>query len=125
MNFLKFLSKEFWNTNKNSRIFGVTVKDGAYTIYRDASGKIIGPQKTTSVFMGGNVKDLVGAGDSFRGGLCAYIAKNIDEFKNGKIKIDNAVQMGNLFASIYIQSPLNDRYSKIEKYEKMIKLIER
>ncbi|HBG25638.1 MAG: hypothetical protein A2Y10_15990 [Planctomycetes bacterium GWF2_41_51] len=118
INFLEFLSKEF----SNFKIFGVTVKDGAYVIYKDAKRNITGPKKITSRFMGGGVKDLVGAGDSFRAGVVTYISKNIDKFKNDKIDIEEAIQMGNLFASLYIKAPLNDRYGSIESYNKMLEM---
>ncbi|HBG78895.1 MAG TPA: hypothetical protein DDW84_08690 [Phycisphaerales bacterium] len=121
--FLKYLSKTFWRQNKNSRVFGVTVKDGAFVIYRDAQGNVIGPKKITSRFMIGDVKDLVGAGDSFRAGFVAYIAKNIEKFRNDKINIEQAVQMANLFASLYIKAPLNDRYSTIGQYKKMLEVV--
>ncbi|MFA6186929.1 MAG: carbohydrate kinase family protein [Phycisphaerae bacterium] len=121
--FLKYLSEKFWRQNKNARVFGVTVKDGAFVIYRDAQGNTIAPQKITSKFMVGNVKDLVGAGDSFRAGFVAYIVKNIEKFRNGKINIEQAVQMANIFASLYIKAPLNNRYSTIGRYEKMLSII--
>lgn len=119
INFLNFLSREY----SNFKIFGVTVKDGAYVIYKDAKGNITGPQKKTSKFMGKGVTDLVGAGDSFRAGVVTYIAKNIEAFKSDKINIENAIQMGNLFASLYIKAPLNNRYSSIENYNKMLEMI--
>lgn len=119
IDFLKFLSKEF----NNYRIFGVTIKDGAYIIYKDASGNITGPQKITSRFMGKGVTDLVGAGDSFRAGVVTYIAKNFEKFVNDKIDIEQAIQMGNLFASLYIKAPLNNRYGSIEIYDNMLEMV--
>lgn len=119
INFLKYLSKKY----NNFKLFGVTVKDGAFIVYQDANGTITGPQKITSRFMGKGVTDLVGAGDSFRAGVVTYIAKNIEAFKNDKINIEQAVQMGNLFASLYIKSPLNNRYGSIENYSKMLEMI--
>jgi len=117
--FLKSLSQKFWR-NKGPKIFGVTVKDGAAVIYRDASGNIAGPLMVASKFMSGVAIDLVGAGDSFRAGLVAYIVKNINDFKTGKIDIAEAVQMANLFASLYIKAPLSDRYGNIGKYENLL-----
>jgi sugar/nucleoside kinase (ribokinase family) len=119
INFLKYLSREY----KNFKLFGVTVKDGAYIIYQDGKGNITIPQKITSRFMGKGVTDLVGAGDSFRAGVVTYVAKNIDNFRNDKIDIEQAIQMGNLFASRYIKSPLNNRYGSIENYDKMLEII--
>jgi hypothetical protein len=73
--------------------------------------------------MAGEVVDLVGAGDSFRAGLITYIASHLDEFKAGSINFTEAVQMGNLFASLFIKAPLEDRYGNIHAYEKMLKVV--
>lgn len=116
--FLDFLADKFWSDDVRPRFFGVTVSDGAYEIHKGAK-----PEKIKSKFMIGDVVDLVGAGDSFRAGLITYIAKNIDEFKDGTIDFAKAVQMGNLFASLYIKAPLNDRYGNIKSYESMLEAV--
>jgi hypothetical protein len=36
---------------------------------------------------------------------------------------EEAVQMGNLFASLFIKAPLDDRYGNIRPYEKMLKVV--
>ena len=82
------------------------------------------PALNESRFMGGEVVDLVGAGDSFRAGLIAYIARNLRRFKNGSMDFGEAVQMGNLFASLYIKAPLNDRYGNIKSYDKMLRVVQ-
>jgi sugar/nucleoside kinase (ribokinase family) len=120
--FLKSLSQKFWR-DKNARVFGVTVKDGAAVIYRDAFGNIDGPLMVSSKFMSGDAIDLVGAGDSFRAGFVTYVVKNIKDFKTGRINIADAVQMANLFASLYIKAPLSDRYGNIGEYEKLLHVI--
>jgi len=120
--FLKSLSQKFWR-DKNARIFGVTVKNGAAVIYRDAFGNIDGPLMVSSKFMSGDTIDLVGAGDSFRAGFVTYIVKNIKDFKTGRINIADAVQMANLFASLYVKAPLSDRYGNIGEYEKLLRVI--
>ena len=73
--------------------------------------------------MAGEVVDLVGAGDSFRAGLITYIGRNLDGFKNGSMDFTEAVQMGSLFASLYIKAPLDNRYSNIKTYDKMLKVV--
>ena len=73
--------------------------------------------------MGGEVVDLVGAGDAFRAGLITYIGRNLDRFRDGSIDFAEAVQMGNLFASLYIKAPLDDRYGNIKTYDKMLKVV--
>jgi sugar/nucleoside kinase (ribokinase family) len=75
--------------------------------------------------MAGEVVDLVGAGDSFRAGLITYIARNLDDFKKGAMDFAQAVQAGNLFASLYIKAPLEDRYGNIRPYDKMLQVLEK
>ena len=122
--FLNFLSERFWQRNHRTRVFGVTVSSGAYENHVSPDGTVSGPSKIESKFMAGEVIDLVGAGDSFRAGLISYIAKNIDYFKSGTINFTEAVLMGNLFASLYIKAPLNDRYGNIKAYEQMLKAVQ-
>jgi len=123
VHFLDFLTERFWRKDKRTKLFGVTVSDGAYEKHIDRSGRVGGPSRIESRFMAGEVVDLVGAGDSFRAGLITYIARNLAEFKNGTIDFAEAVQMGNLFASLYIKAPLNDRYGNIKRYDKMLKAV--
>ncbi len=118
--FLQLLAERFWRGNPHSKLFGVTVRDGAFVMYRNAAGQITAPMKVTSRFMCGSVVDLCGAGDSFRAGLTAYLARNAESFKTGRIAIEQAIQMGNLFASLYVKSPLNKRYENIGSYDKML-----
>ena len=121
--FLDFLSERFWRKDRRTRIFGVTVGNGAYEKHILPDGIMHGANKIESVFMGGEVVDLVGAGDSFRAGLITYIGRHLDEFKDGSINFAEAVQMGNLFAAVYIKAPLDDRCSGIKSYEKMLRTV--
>jgi sugar/nucleoside kinase (ribokinase family) len=123
LHFLDFLTEKFWRKNNRTKLFGVTVSDGAYEKHICPDGTLGGPSKIESRFMAGEVVDLVGAGDSFRAGLITYIGRNLHEFKNGSMDFGEAVQMGNLFASLYIKAPLNDRYGNIKSYEKMLKVV--
>jgi sugar/nucleoside kinase (ribokinase family) len=122
--FLDFLAERFFAGGR-TRFFGVTVKNGAYHKYITPDGRVSKPVLTASKFMIGDVIDLVGAGDSFRAGLITYIARNINKFKAGSIEFPQAVQMGNLFASLYIKAPLNDRYGNIGTYDKMLRIIQK
>ena len=88
-----------------------------------ADAGVEGPTMTESRFMAGEVIDLVGAGDSFRAGFLAYVARNIDGFREATIDFSQAVQMGNLFAALYIKAPLDDRYGHIRGYRKMLKAV--
>jgi len=123
--FLQWLTNEFWKTDERTRLFGVTVSDGAHERHIGPDGQAGGPNKVTSRFMAGEVVDLVGAGDSFRAGLITYIARNLDAFKQGSVDFEQAVQAGNLFASLYIKAPLEDRYGNIRAYDKMLQILQK
>jgi len=131
LHFLEFLTERFWRKacpersrgNTRTKLFGVTVSDGAYEKHICPDGRLGGPNKIESWFMGGEVVDLVGAGDAFRAGLITYIGRSLDRFRDGSIDFAEAVQMGNLFASLYIKAPLEDRYGNIKTYDKMLKVV--
>jgi sugar/nucleoside kinase (ribokinase family) len=123
VHFLEFLTLRFWPDDERTKLFGVTVSDGAYEMHIGPDGRTGGPMKVTSRFMAGEVVDLVGAGDSFRAGLITYIASNLDAFRKGRIDFEQAVQAGNLFASLYIKAPLGDRYGNIRPYAKMFQVL--
>jgi len=123
VHFLEFLTERFWCKENRMRLFGVTVSNGAYEKHISPDGIMDGPNKIESRFMGGEVVDLVGAGDSFRAGFISYTASHLDEFEKGFINFEEAVQMGNLFASLYIKAPLDDRYGGIRPYEKMLEVV--
>ncbi len=122
---LAFITHNFWQNSARPRVVGITVSDGAYVIKSNNKGSVSRVQKVTSRYKCGDVVDLVGAGDSFRAGFVTYVAQNMEQFKDGSINIEEAVQMGNLVASLYIKSPLEYRYENIGAYEKMYKLIEK
>jgi sugar/nucleoside kinase (ribokinase family) len=121
--FLEFLTQRFWQDDGRTRLFGVTVSNGAYIEYVGPEGQRGGPTKVTSRFMAGEVVDLVGAGDSFRAGLITHLAHNLEGFRKGAIDFHQAVQAGNLFASLYIKAPLGDRYGNIRPYPKMLEVL--
>jgi sugar/nucleoside kinase (ribokinase family) len=123
VHFLEFLTDRFWREDGRTKLFGVTVSDGAYERHVNPTEIIDGPNRVKSRFMAGEVVDLVGAGDSFRAGLITYVTSHLDEFKAGSIDFTEAVQMGNLFASLFIKAPLEDRYGNIHAYEKMLKVV--
>jgi sugar/nucleoside kinase (ribokinase family) len=123
LHFLQFLTERFWRKENRTKLFGVTVSNGAYEMHIDSEDRIGGPNKVESQFMAGEVVDLVGAGDSFRAGLITHIAHNLSQFRDSSIDFTEAVQMGNLFASLFIKASLEDRYSNIKAYDKMLKVV--
>jgi len=122
--FLEFLAKRFWRDEGQTRLFGVTVSNGAYETHLTPDGHTGGPAKIISRFLSGEVIDLVGAGDSFRAGLITYLASNLDAFCAGSIDFRQAVQAGNLFASLFIKAPLDDRYANIKAYDRMLRVLQ-
>jgi len=115
-------------TDKHSRIrpqlFGVTVKNGAYTLYVDAQGNTNGVTFCESRYVAaGKVVDLVGAGDSFRAGLIGYITHHRDAFLDGTLNVAEAVQSGNLMATLYVTAPLTDRYGSIPKMGSLLTVV--
>ena len=123
VHFLDFLTDRFWGEDNRTKLFGVTVSNGAYEKHVCPDGTLVGPTKIESHFMVGEIVDLVGAGDSFSAGFLTYIAGSLDDFKNGAMNFGEAVQMGNLFASLYIKAPLDDRYGNIKDYDKMLQIV--
>ncbi|MHC4559721.1 MAG: carbohydrate kinase family protein [Planctomycetota bacterium] len=123
VHFLEFLTEKFWRKDNRTKLFGVTISDGAYERHVCTDGTVAGPNKIESRFMAGEVVDLVGAGDSFRAGLITYLASHLDDFMSGTINFSEAVQMGNLFASLFIKAPLDDRYGNIKAYDKMLEIV--
>ncbi|MBC8469810.1 MAG: carbohydrate kinase family protein [Planctomycetes bacterium] len=123
LHFLQFLTERFWRGRNRTKLFGVTVSNGAYEKHIDTEDHTSGPNKIESHFMAGEVVDLVGAGDSFRAGLITYIAYNLNRFRDSSIDFTEAVQMGNLFASLFIKASLEDRYVNIKSYDQMLKVV--
>ncbi|MHC4075974.1 MAG: carbohydrate kinase family protein [Planctomycetota bacterium] len=122
--FLDFLAENFWTENSRTRAFGITTRNSVFEKHINPDGTSPRPAKILSRFMAGEVVDLVGAGDSFRAGFLSYAAKNIEGFLRGDFDFSKAVDMGNLFAAVYIKSPLGDRYGNIGPYEKMLEVVE-
>ncbi len=123
VHFLEFLTERFWRKDARTKLFGATVSDGAYERHACPGESVATPNRITSRFMAGEVVDLVGAGDSFRAGLIAYLAAHLEKFRDGSMNFGEAMQMGNLFASLFIKAPLGDRYGNIRPYDKMLGVV--
>jgi sugar/nucleoside kinase (ribokinase family) len=121
--FLDFLSGRFWLDNGRTRVFGVTFSRGAYEKHIGPDGSVSDTSRIESRFLAGEVVDLVGAGDAFRAGLITYISRNLDSFRYGSLNFSEALQMGNLFAALYIKAPLDNRYGIIQNYDKMLSVV--
>jgi sugar/nucleoside kinase (ribokinase family) len=120
---LDLLTGKFWRDGGRTRLFGVTFSSGAYEKHCAPDGSAGPVNKVESRFIEGQVIDLVGAGDAFRAGLITYISRNVKTFVDCSMDFVQAVQMGNLFASLFIKAPLDGRYSAIQDYNKMLSLV--
>jgi len=105
------------------QVFGVTVKKGAYITLTDPDGRSGDTQFHESRYRIGDVVDLVGAGDSFRAGLVAYVSQHIGDLDAGTLSLGEAVQMGNLMATLYVTAPLSDRYGGIAAFDKLLAVV--
>lgn len=122
--FLDFVAARFASKRSDRvQLLGVTVSKGAYV-------RLVGPGKRVcetifcpSRFMAGEVVDLVGAGDSFRAGLICYIVKYAASFRDGTLNVEEAVQMGNLVASLFIKASLHDRYGNIADVKTLLGVV--
>lgn len=118
--FLETLADKFWRKERRTRLFGITVKDGAYQKHSMIDGSSPPAEKITSRFIADGNINLVGAGDSFRSGVVTYVAHHLNNFKDGTIDFAQVVQMGNLFASRYIRNPLQDRFQGFKPFNEML-----
>jgi sugar/nucleoside kinase (ribokinase family) len=106
-----------------TQVFGVTVKNGAYIRLVGPDGRAGATQFHESRYLVGGVIDLVGAGDSFRAGLVSYVSQHVAELKAGTLALGEAVQMGNLMATLYITAPLSDRYGGVPLFERLMAVV--
>lgn len=124
LSFLDFLAARCAGKGRRrTQLFGVTVKNGAYAKLVGPDGAARETQFCASRFMVGSVIDLVGAGDSFRAGLTATVARQRGAFLDGTMNVEEAVQVGNLMATLYITSPLGDRYGHIPTFETLLAVV--
>jgi len=107
------------------RLFGITVGDGAWERHTLPTGAYSAPAKIASRFMGTDVIDLVGAGDSFRAGLLSYVVRHADAFRRRTMDVREAIQVGNLFASRFVRAPLHDRYAGVRRFNDMLDVVRR
>lgn len=121
---LDFLAERFAARKSSSmRLLGVTVSSGAYVKAFKPGSVQAETCPCHSRFRSGDVVDLVGAGDSFRAGLIAYVAANREQFAAGMLNVEEAVQFGNLTARKYLTAPLANRYAGIVPYEKLLAVV--
>jgi mannitol-1-phosphate 5-dehydrogenase len=122
LRYLDFVAERFASPGR-TQLFGVTVKNGAFATLVAPDGQKRETIFCESRYRASRVIDLVGAGDSFRAGLVAYIAQNRDAFMAGTLALEEAVQMGNLMAMRYITASLPDRYASIPSYESLLRVV--
>lgn len=100
--FLSYL-EEHYCKGDSARLYAVTTSETISILYYK-------PNKQTERIKFDNwftttiehIYDTTGAGDSFKAGLNSYILNHLQEFKEGTINIQEAVQFANLIARLYI-----------------------
>lgn len=121
--FLEYLQRKFWKNAEDSRIFAVTSKDYVIIKYFSPPKGVI-TRLIENYYSSMKAVDAVGAGDSFRAGFNTYILKNLNSFKSGNLKIEEAVQFANLTALLYISGKGIAAF-KNYKYRDLLGLVER
>lgn len=122
VNFLNELREKFPPPRSGTKVYGLTTSNGAFITVGGL--RSIDPVLVQSGYTTGENVSLVGAGDAFRSGFLVYVANNLAGFKHGTMNFQEAVQMGNLFAALYIKSPLRNRYKNIGTYEQMLRIVQ-
>ncbi len=122
--FLDFVVTRFsGKTKRRAQLFGVTVKNGVYVRMSGANDPAQTMRFYPSRYRVGHVVDLVGAGDSFRAGLVAYVARHKSAFEAGTLNLEEAAQMGNLMATLYVTASLRNRYENIPSFAAMLNVV--
>lgn len=122
--FLEFVAARFrGNGRRRVQLFGVTVKNGVYVRMTGPNDSARATLFYPSRYRVGHVVDLVGAGDSFRAGLVAYVARHKSAFDAGTLNLEEAAQMGNLMATLYVTASLRNRYENIPSFAAMLNVV--
>lgn len=131
--FLEELTETYFEqemkTSTLPRIFGVSMREGVLLRYQDNSGKIHDPVYVPSNYSQIKGVDLVGAGDSLKASLGAYISQNWGAFKEhkGEFNVKEAAQFAQLGATIYVTTPEDKkgvaRFENIPTYNPMLEVI--
>jgi sugar/nucleoside kinase (ribokinase family) len=117
--FLRAIAARYWRGDR-VRLFGVTVRDGAYVVYGGPDGKVSDVALVRSPFVASGGLNLIGAGDAFRAGLMSYVARHVEAFRAGAMDVHEAVSTGNLFAATYVTAPLDDRFAGMRRLEDVL-----
>ena len=104
------------------RMFGITLSDGAIIATRHGPASWDLTKVSSRYLFDGSV-NLVGAGDSFRAGMIAYIAAHQDAWRDGTLNTAEAAQTGALFASLYVNAPLANRYAYIPGFKDALHVV--
>lgn len=106
-----------------TRLIGMTVANGAWARAVGPDGRAAPAVFVRSRFLAGEVVDLVGAGDAFRAGIMGWLARHAHEFRSGRLDVEDAVQLGNLTASLFIKSPLRDRCALVAPLPHLLNVV--
>lgn len=130
--FSQELTKTYFEKEKRTstvpRIFGVSMREGVLLCYQDASYAIHDIEYVLSNYRSIEGVDLVGAGDSLKASLGAYIIQNWNEFGKEAFKVKEAAQFAQLGATLYVAAPKDQRgvarFENISGYSPMLVVVQ-
>ena len=120
--YLEYSCERFGGMGR-AQLFGATFGHGACATYLAHDGSPREPVTAISRFRLGEAVELTGAGDAFRAGLLTYLVRNVDAFHADGLDVNEALQVGNLTAALYLTAPLENRYSNLRPYEALLRAI--
>lgn len=121
--FLEYLENIYLKEASTPRIFAITDLDFVAVKYYTPGRKTI-MKKVDNYFRFIKPIDKVGAGDSFRVGFNVYLLKNLSSFEHGELNLEEAVQMGNLAALLYMSGKGIDGFRNY-CYDDLLNLIQK
>ncbi len=119
--FFNFLKDNYCKENE-ARFYAVTSPEEAVVLYYKPNGESV--QVTVENWFttnNGEIFTTTGAGDSWRAGLNAYILNHEQEFKSGRLNVEEAVQFANLTARLYISGSRTTAF-KSYQYTDLLRL---
>lgn len=125
--FLEYMEGKYFNEmNDMPKLFGVSMREGVAYTYQDAWNRRRRGFVESDYHKIPGAK-LVGAGDSLKASLAAYIIKHYDDFMNGEMDIEEAIQFAMLGATLYVAvDKLKfglDRFELLRPYNPMMEVI--
>lgn len=102
-------------------VFGVTDRHGATFLAGERVTRVV---SNYDVDFSNWPVNRVGTGDAFRSGVLMYYAKHANEFKECSVDHFNAVQFGNLVATLSMSGSPENRWENIASFDQMLRVVD-